>query len=164
MHACANTHTYANMYIWLRLTAILQNFKLAVPFIELLVALHISWLNFHVQLVDGGGSKAFEERPAVVNCGSEHTAVISWKGQLVLCGLAGHGETGIAESAMLRPAHPCAALRMVSVCCGAHHTLALSEACPRFFDSIKSVNNYTSSFCRLQQARTPSKAVKLDGC
>jgi len=71
--------------------------------------------------------------PAVVMCGSSHTALISRKGELFTWGLASSGELGhggwtpIEISTPRQCLLPGPHIRVVSVSCGANHTLAIAE-------------------------------------
>lgn len=71
--------------------------------------------------------------PAVVTCGSSHTATISRKGELFTWGLASSGELGhggwtpIEVNLPRQCLLPNPRIRVVSICCGSNHTLAIAE-------------------------------------
>lgn len=70
---------------------------------------------------------------AVVSAGSSHTASISRRGELYTWGLASSGELGHGGWTPIEVAVPkmitsLMRTRVVSVCAGANHTLAISEA------------------------------------
>jgi E3 ubiquitin-protein ligase HERC3 len=70
--------------------------------------------------------------PAVVACGSSHTASISRRGELFTWGLASSGELGHngwmpIEVNAPKQSFPVHNVRIVSVATGGNHTLAISE-------------------------------------
>jgi alpha-tubulin suppressor-like RCC1 family protein len=69
--------------------------------------------------------------PAVVACGAHHSTSISRKGELYTWGLGCNGELGLGRWGPIELAVPrqCSSphMRIVSVACGAHHTLAIAE-------------------------------------
>ncbi|CAL8465368.1 g4904 [Coccomyxa elongata] len=71
-------------------------------------------------------------QPAVVACGSNHSILISRRGELFTWGLASSGELGHSETPIdLNVPRQVASLnrtRIVSVSAGGNHTLAISEA------------------------------------
>lgn len=75
----------------------------------------------------------FEEEtmPAVVACGAHHSTAISRKGELFSWGLGCNGELGLGRWGPIELSSPrqCSAshIRIVSVACGANHTLAIGE-------------------------------------
>ncbi|GIL46666.1 hypothetical protein Vafri_3601 [Volvox africanus] len=71
-----------------------------------------------------------ETMPAVVACGSSHTASISRRGELFMWGLGSSGELGLGQWSPLELPVPRQCLvqtRIVSIAAGAHHTLAIAE-------------------------------------
>ncbi|GFR43779.1 hypothetical protein Agub_g4893 [Astrephomene gubernaculifera] len=71
-----------------------------------------------------------ETMPAVVACGSSHTASISRRGELFMWGLGSNGELGLGQWSPLEVAMPRQCFvqtRIVSIAAGAHHTLAIAE-------------------------------------
>ncbi len=70
--------------------------------------------------------------PAVVACGAHHSTAISRKGELYAWGLGCHGELGLGRWGPIELALPrqCSSpsVRIVSVACGANHTLAIAES------------------------------------
>ncbi|PNW75480.1 hypothetical protein CHLRE_12g528350v5 [Chlamydomonas reinhardtii] len=71
-----------------------------------------------------------ETMPAVVACGSSHTASISRRGELFMWGLGSSGELGLGQWSPLELAVPRQCLvstRIVSIAAGANHTLAIAE-------------------------------------
>lgn len=72
-------------------------------------------------------------RLAVVHAGSSHSAAISRRGELFMWGLAssgelGHGTWSPTEVTIPRVISNLGRTRVVSVCAGANHTLAISES------------------------------------
>ncbi|KAJ9528699.1 hypothetical protein QJQ45_020596 [Haematococcus lacustris] len=72
-----------------------------------------------------------ETMPAVVACGAHHSTSISRKGELYSWGLGCNGELGLGRWSPIELALPrqCSSphMRVVSVACGANHTLAIAE-------------------------------------
>ncbi|GBF91109.1 ultraviolet-B receptor-like [Raphidocelis subcapitata] len=75
-----------------------------------------------------------EITPAVVTCGSSHTACITRRGMLYTFGLGKSGELGLGAGSSAQVSFPERAylhskphLRIVSIACGTNHTLAISE-------------------------------------
>ncbi len=72
-----------------------------------------------------------ETMPAVVSCGSHHSTAISRKGELYSWGLGCNGELGLGRWGPIELPIPrqCSSpsVRIVSVACGANHTLAIAE-------------------------------------
>ncbi|KAL6762295.1 regulator of chromosome condensation 1/beta-lactamase-inhibitor protein II [Haematococcus lacustris] len=72
-----------------------------------------------------------ETMPAVVACGAHHSSSISRKGELYSWGLGCNGELGLGRWSPIELALPrqCSSphMRVVSVACGANHTLAIAE-------------------------------------
>ncbi|KAG2498861.1 hypothetical protein HYH03_003053 [Edaphochlamys debaryana] len=71
-----------------------------------------------------------ETMPAVVACGSSHTASISRRGELFMWGLGSSGELGLGQWSPLELAIPRQCMvqtRIVSIAAGANHTLAIAE-------------------------------------
>lgn len=75
-----------------------------------------------------------EITPAVVACGADYTTSITRRGQLLTWGLGSRGELGQAPPQCGEVPFPLRAtlfrrptVRIVSVACGASHTLAISE-------------------------------------
>ena len=70
--------------------------------------------------------------PAVVACGSHHSTCISRRGELFSWGLAKNGELGQGRWTPIEVAIPkqcpLPQVRIVSVACGASHTLAIGES------------------------------------
>ena len=84
------------------------------------------------QIASDLGTEAVIKQPAVITCGSEHNAAISSRGQLFTWGLAANGQLGNSdcmptESCIPRPVLTPQGIRIVSVCAGSNHTLAISE-------------------------------------
>lgn len=73
-----------------------------------------------------------ETMPAVVACGAHHSASISRRGELFTWGLGSSGELGQGRWTPVEVSGPRQCLlpqvRIVSVTCGANHTLAIGEA------------------------------------
>ncbi|GAX74772.1 hypothetical protein CEUSTIGMA_g2219.t1 [Chlamydomonas eustigma] len=73
-----------------------------------------------------------ETMPAVVANGTHHSTCISRRGELFAWGLGTHGELGLGRWAALEVSSPkqcpLAQIRIVSVACGARHTLAIGES------------------------------------
>lgn len=69
--------------------------------------------------------------PAVVACGAHHTTAISRKGELYSWGLGSNGELGLGRWGPIELSLPrqcsSSSVRIVSVACGANHTLAIAE-------------------------------------
>ena len=69
--------------------------------------------------------------PAVVACGAHHSTAISRKGELYSWGLGCNGELGLGRWGPIELTMPrqCSMphMRIVSVACGANHTLAIAE-------------------------------------
>mmetsp|Transcript_26924 Transcript_26924/g.58797 ORF Transcript_26924/g.58797 Transcript_26924/m.58797 type:complete len:634 (+) Transcript_26924:184-2085(+) len=72
-----------------------------------------------------------ETMPAVVACGAHHTTSISRRGELFAWGLGSHGELGHGRWTPVEVPTPQQCLlpqvRIVSIACGASHTLAIGE-------------------------------------
>lgn len=72
-----------------------------------------------------------ETMPAVVACGSHHSASISRRGELFTWGLGSSGELGLGHWTPLELAVPrqcyLSQTRIVSIAAGANHTLAIAE-------------------------------------
>ena len=82
-----------------------------------------------VELYQGSKSNV---RLAVVHAGSSHSAAISRRGELFMWGLASSGEVGQGswsptEVLVPRMISNLGKMRVVSICAGANHTLAISE-------------------------------------
>jgi alpha-tubulin suppressor-like RCC1 family protein len=73
-----------------------------------------------------------ETMPAVVANGTHHSTCISRRGELFAWGLGTHGELGLGRWSALEVSSPrqcpLAQIRIVSVACGARHTLAIGES------------------------------------
>lgn len=69
---------------------------------------------------------------AVVACGSQHSACMSRRGELFLFGLGKNGQLGQGQWSRLEQSIPkqchLPQVRIVSVTCGASHTLAIAES------------------------------------
>ncbi|PNH12742.1 putative E3 ubiquitin-protein ligase [Tetrabaena socialis] len=71
-----------------------------------------------------------ETMPAVVACGSHHSASISRRGELFMWGLGSSGELGLGQWSPMELTVPRQCLvqtRIVSIAAGANHTLAIAE-------------------------------------
>mmetsp|Transcript_8992 Transcript_8992/g.15604 ORF Transcript_8992/g.15604 Transcript_8992/m.15604 type:complete len:661 (+) Transcript_8992:155-2137(+) len=72
-----------------------------------------------------------ETMPAVVACGAHHSTAISRKGELYSWGLGSNGELGLGRWGPIEQVVPrqcsSSSVRIVSVACGANHTLAIAE-------------------------------------
>lgn len=71
-----------------------------------------------------------ETMPAVVACGSNHTASISRRGELFTWGFASSGELGQGSWTPLEvsvPRQAYSSTRIVSIAAGGAHTLAIAE-------------------------------------
>ena len=98
--------------------------QLACPFV-----LPTDWLLASPPLQDNPDLEE-ETMPAVVACGSSHSASISRRGELFTWGLGVNGELGLGQWTPLevpKPRQCYAATRIVSISAGANHTLAIAE-------------------------------------
>ncbi len=70
--------------------------------------------------------------PAVVSCGAHHSMCMSRRGELFAWGLGKSGELGLGRFTPIEVSVPrqcpLAHVRIVSVACGASHTLAIGES------------------------------------
>lgn len=89
------------------------------------------WFRLFVWLLQDSPEVEEETMPAVVSCGSHHSTAISRKGELYSWGLGCNGELGLGRWGPIELPIPrqssSPSVRIVSVACGANHTLAIAE-------------------------------------